>query len=205
MSPVEIERVVAAVVLAAGGSKRMGQPKMVLPWGEDTVIGKVVRTLKESGLVKILVVTGGTSQLVEKAVNGLAVQVLQNPDYSKGDMLISCQVGLQGLDPEVEAAFIVLGDQPQIEARVVKSILHTYASNPALLLVPSYQMHRGHPWIVARSLWPAIMELRPPQTLKDFLAKHADQITYLPTDSASVLQDLDTPEDYARYSQRRNG
>ena len=205
MTAVETTRGVAAVVLAAGESKRMGQPKMVLPWGRDTVIGKVVSTLKESGLDKIVVVTGGASQLVEKALQGLPVLVLHNPDYARGDMLISCQVGIRALGSEVEAAVIVLGDQPQIEADVVKSILRAYRTKPADLLVPSYQMHRGHPWLVARSLWAGILGLRPPETLKDFLARHADQITYLPTESASVLQDLDTPEDYERSSPPRSG
>jgi molybdenum cofactor cytidylyltransferase len=69
--------------------------------------------------------------------------------------------------------------------------------------VPSYQLHRGHPWLVSRALWPAVFALHSPETLRDFLKQHAAQITYLPVESASILQDLDTPEDYDHYSRSR--
>lgn len=195
-------RRIAAVVLAAGESRRMGQPKLVLPWEGDTVIGKVVNTLKEAGLDIIIVVTGGHKDQVEKALSGRGVEVIFNPDFFREDMLLSCQIGLQSLAPQIGAALIVLGDQPQIEAGVVQLILQMFEDNPAVLLVPSYQMHRGHPWLVDRSLWPAILDLRPPETLKDFLVKNSKQITYVTIDSASIFQDLDTPEDYERYTHR---
>jgi molybdenum cofactor cytidylyltransferase len=203
MKPGVSRSTIAAVVLAAGESRRMGSPKLVLPWGGHTVIGQVVRTLTESGLNEIIVVTGGASRLVEAALESFSVHITANPDYSSGEMLTSIQVGLQALSSLVEAALVVLGDQPQIEAGVVKSVIRMYDKDRPVLLVPSYQMHRGHPWLVARILWPSILSLRPPATLRDFLVQHVDQITYLPVDSASILQDLDTPEDYDRYTRSR--
>lgn len=191
---------IAAVVLAAGQSKRMGSPKLVLPWGQDTVIGKVVHTLEEAGLDEIVVVTGSASPLIEAALQGFSVRTLHNPDFAYGEMLASCQMGFEALDTQVEAALVVLGDQPQIEAGVVKSVLRLYIKSKPVLVVPSYQMHRGHPWLVARKLWPAVLALQPQETLRDFLAQQAAQITYLPVKSSSILQDLDTPADYDRYS-----
>jgi len=191
---------VAAVVLAAGQSKRMGKPKLVLPWGQDTVIGQVIRTLKHAGLEEIVVVTGSAAPLIEAALQGLGVRTLHNPDFADVEMLASCQMGLKALDARVEAALVVLGDQPQIEAGVVKSVLRLYAKSKPVLVVPSYQMHRGHPWLVARKLWPAILALQSQETLRDFLAQQAAHITYLPVESSSILQDLDTPADYDRYS-----
>ena len=70
---------VAAIVLAAGLSTRMGQPKMILPWGNTTVIGRVVQALIDGGLNQILVVTGGASQQVEEALHGMSVQTVYNP------------------------------------------------------------------------------------------------------------------------------
>jgi molybdenum cofactor cytidylyltransferase len=203
MEPVENKAGFAAVIMAAGESKRMGSPKLVLPWGQDTVIGKVVRTLMEAGLSEIVVVTGGASNLVETALRGLAVRTRRNPDYTHGEMLASSQIGLQALSSKVETALLVLGDQPQIEVGVVKSILRVYEKDKPALVVPSYQLHRGHPWLVSRALWPAVFGLHPPETLRDFLKQHAAQITYLPVESASILQDLDTPEDYDHYSRSR--
>ncbi len=190
---------IAALVLAAGRSRRMGSPKLLLPWGRDTVIGKVVRTLQEASLEHILVITGGAAPQVQAALAGLNVRLLHNPSFADNEMLATCQIGLAALDDRVQAALIVLGDQPQIEVGVVKSIHRLYEQNKPALIVPSYQMHRGHPWLVTRRLWSAVLALRPEDTLRVFLAQQSAQITYLPVETASVLQDLDTPEDYDRY------
>jgi molybdenum cofactor cytidylyltransferase len=200
METIENETLTAAVVLAAGESKRMGRPKLVLPWGQGSVIGHVVLTLMEAGVKEIVVVTGGANLQVITALSALPVRTLHNPDYAGGEMLSSCQLGLTALDSRISAALIVLGDQPQIEVGVVKSVVGVFEKDHPLLVVPSYQMHRGHPWLAARSLWPAIKALRPPQTLRDFFAQNAAQITYVPVETDSILQDLDTPADYERFT-----
>jgi molybdenum cofactor cytidylyltransferase len=171
---------IAAVVLAAGRSQRMGAPKLALPWGKTTVIGQVVSVLREAGLAEVLVVTGDTGQEIKAALQGIPIRVAHNPDSSAGEMLSSCQVGLKELPEEVEAALIVLGDQPQIQGDVVRAVVSSYQKNKPDLVVPSYQMHRGHPWLVARRLWPAILSLRDPETLRDFLNQYRDRVTYVP-------------------------
>jgi molybdenum cofactor cytidylyltransferase len=67
------------------------------------------------------------------------------------------------------------------------------------LIVPSYQKHRGHPWLIDCSLWGEVLALKPPENLRDFLRAKTEQIHYLEVDSPSILQDLDTPEDYQRF------
>jgi molybdenum cofactor cytidylyltransferase len=190
---------ISAIVLAAGESKRMGWPKMLLPWGQTTVIGKVVKTLEEGGVSDIRVVTGGARIEVEKALYDSAVKFIFNQDYAGGEMLKSAQLGLSALVKDVSAALIVLGDQPQIELPVVTTILERYATTGHTIIVPSFQMHRGHPWLIEQSLWPEILELRPPDTLRDFLAKHNHEIDYIDVETSSVIQDLDTKNDYLKY------
>ena len=115
---------VVAVVLAAGASRRMGTPKMVLPWGSRTVIGQVVSVLEEAGLDEILVVTGGAEPEVRQALHLHRVHLVKNDGFMAGDMLSSVQTGLTAaLDGSAQAALIVLGDQPQIQAEVVKALL----------------------------------------------------------------------------------
>jgi molybdenum cofactor cytidylyltransferase len=194
----EISQSMAAVVLAAGRSIRMGQPKMILPWGNTTVIGRVVWVLRQAGIPRVVVVTGGARRQVEDALLGIEVQLVFNPHFAREEMLVSLQCGLCVLGEEVEAALVVLGDQPQIELEVVQAILARYRSRRAPLVVPSFRMRRGHPWLVDRKLWRAILELDPGSTLRDLLNTHADQIDYLNVDSPCVLRDLDTPEDYQR-------
>lgn len=191
-------KIAGAVVMAAGLSRRMGQPKLIMPWGGTTVIGKVVAALLDGGAREVVVVTGGYRELVEEALRGSPARVLFNPDFERGEMLSSLQCGLRGLSQEIDAALVALGDQPQIETHTVQSVIEAYQASSAPLVVPSYQMHRGHPWLVAHGLWPEIISLSGVQTLRDFLNDHAQEIQYLNVDSPSILMDLDTPEDYRR-------
>ncbi len=189
---------VAAIVLAAGLSSRMGQPKMVLPWGDTTVIGRVVQVLRQAGVVEIVAVTGGARAVVERELARLAVRAVFNPRFAEDQMAYSLQAGLAALPPEKEAALIVLGDQPQIQVEVTTQVLRAYQATQASLVIPSYQMRRGHPWLVSRSLWPEIMQLELPGTLREVINAHAAEIHYLPVTSDSILRDLDTLDDYQR-------
>jgi molybdenum cofactor cytidylyltransferase len=193
---------IAAIILAAGCSRRMRQPKMILPWGESTVIGRVVQVLSQAEIQPVVVVTGGARRQVEAALAGYAVQMVFNPHFAQEEMLVSLQIGLGVLGKETTAALVVLGDQPQIELEVVQAILACYRLKQVPLVVPSFQMRRGHPWLVERRLWRAILELDSTSTLRAFLNSYVDQIEYLSVDTPSVLHDLDTPEDYQRERPR---
>lgn len=189
---------IAAVVLAAGLSRRMGTPKLVLPWGKTTIIRHVVEVLSESGLDEILVVTGGAHAQVTAALHGTAAQLAFNADFEKGEMLSSIQVGLRCLPEYASAALVCLGDQPQIQAEVVRAVIDLHRSTGKQLVVPSYHNRRGHPWLVASALWPAILDLTPPDTLRTFLNSYVEHIQYCCVESSSVLVDIDTPEDYTQ-------
>ena len=188
---------ITALILAAGQSKRMGQPKMLLPWGETTVLGQVISTFKAAGVEDILVVTGGAREEVEALVNSSA-RTVYNPMYAEGEMLSSVQAGLADLKPEVEAALIGLGDQPQVRERSVWLVREEYHKSGASIVVPSYKMRRGHPWLVARPFWDEILKMRSPASLRDFLNSHQNEIRYVNVESGSILQDMDTPEDYLK-------
>ena len=200
-------RKVEAIVLAAGQSRRMGQPKILLPWGTTTVLGQILSVIIEGGasfgLNKVIVVSGGTNdQIVELTHHfnpNLNLQVCFNPRYLEDEMLESLQYGMDCLSPDCQAILVALGDQPQIIPETVQNILMTYQNNPHPILMPSYQMHRGHPWLVDRALFPALKDLQPPLTLRDFFKQYTDQINYVLVDTPTILEDLDTPEDYQRY------
>jgi molybdenum cofactor cytidylyltransferase len=189
---------ISAVVLAAGRSQRMGRPKMTLPWGSTTVIGRVVQVLGQAGVDDILVVTGGAHAEVETVLLGSPARLVFNPRFTEGGMADSLQVGLAHLPEATEAALVALGDQPQIQPEVVIALVARYLEDRPPLVVPSYAMRRGHPWIVARSLWTFVQSLGPSQTLRDLLHSQAELVAYLAVDTDSVLADLDTPSDYER-------
>jgi molybdenum cofactor cytidylyltransferase len=204
-------RGITAILLAAGESRRMGQPKMLLPWGETTVLGQVVRMFS-AGLseetdgpihpdFEILVVIGGVRLIVEAELERLAgqypLQIIYNSNYALGGMVSSIQAGLSALGPETHAALIGLGDQPQVRAETVSKICTAFTQTGSPLIIPSFQNRRGHPWLAGRNLWPEILALPPSTSSRQFLDAHAGQIEYITADE-SILQDLDTPEDYHR-------
>ena len=188
---------ITAIVLAAGQSKRMGEPKMLLPWGETTVLGMVIATFKAAGVGDVLVVTGGSRGQVEALVGDTARTVF-NSAYAQQEMLSSVQAGLAGLRPETEAVLIGLGDQPQVRERSVRMVVEAHHSSKAAIVVPSYEMRRGHPWLVGQPHWKEIQQMHSPASLRDFLKWHTDEIHYVSVDDDSILQDLDTPEDYLK-------
>lgn len=186
---------ITAIILAAGESKRMGEQKMLMPWGKSTVLQTVISTFQASGIKDILVVTGGARQQIEGLI-GKTVQTVFNEDYKNGEMLSSIQLGLSVKMREASAALICLGDQPQVEERSVRSICNAFLETKSQIVVPSYQMQRGHPWLVARPLWDELLAMKSPKTPRDFLKKHARTIHYVLVNTPSVIADLDTPEDY---------
>src|SRR6266498_4347978 len=189
---------ISAIILAAGQSKRMGQPKMLLPWGKSTVIEHVISTFLNAGIENVIVVTGGAREQVEGTISQYPVRKIHNAEYATGEMLSSIQCALQRIPEQAQAALIGLGDQPQIQENSVRLICEEYRGSQSRLIVPSFQMKRGHPWLVARPLWNEILGLKPPESPRDFLARHANEIHYVNVDTPSVLADLDTPEEYQK-------
>ncbi len=189
--------IIGAVVLAAGMSRRMGQPKQLLPWGKTTVIGQVVNVLQAAQVAQIVVVTGKSREQVEQTLKNTSAQCVFNPRYETSEMLTSLKVGISRLHDEVQAVLVVLGDQPQIQVSVVQGLIEQYRLGKGVLIVPSYQMRRGHPWLVDRSLWQEILQMDDErESMRNFLNHHAQDIVYYLVDTPSILTDMDTPEDY---------
>jgi molybdenum cofactor cytidylyltransferase len=196
---------ISAIVLAAGRSKRMGQPKMLLPWGETTVLGQVIETLKRTSIDQVIVVTGGYRSQVEGLADSYRVQTIHNDGYENGEMLSSLQCGLREIheslgneSPSSDAVLICLGDQPRIQAEIVQMIVDHYVKTGADIIIPSYKNRRGHPWLVAKTHWEEILHLEAPQTLRDFLDRHSSAISYINVDDSSIVSDVDTYEDYLK-------
>jgi molybdenum cofactor cytidylyltransferase len=189
---------ISTVILAAGASRRMGEPKLNLPWGNTTVLGQVISKFIQAGVEDIVIAAGdvpitGLSESLKVAVRFVGV-----PNNHQAGMLLSLQTGLAELKPDSRAAFIALGDQPQIEADVIQAMLREYAQNHSPILIPSINLRRGHPWLLDHSLWPELVALDTSKTLRHFLNQHEHLIRYLVVQTESILQDLDTPSDYAR-------
>jgi len=204
----EVRRRVAAIVLAGGLSRRMNQPessKVLLPWdGGRPIIRVITDRLKRMRLDDVVVVTGHVAAKVRAALTEEPVRFAYNPDYREGDMLSSLQTGLRALGPEIGAALIVLGDQPQLDARIVMQIITAYSEGKGKIVAPSYMRRRGHPILIDRQFWPELLALPPGAAPRDVINAHADQTAYIVVDTDTVLRDIDTPEDY-KEARRRAG
>ncbi|MBK9122562.1 MAG: putative selenium-dependent hydroxylase accessory protein YqeC [Chloroflexi bacterium] len=195
----EVQRPVGAVVLAAGMSTRMGQPKQLLPWRDNrTIIEHIVEQLIKARVDPIVVVTGHNAKEVKAVLAPWDVTVVNNRAYKTGEMLSSLKTGLAAMPAHTAAALMVLGDQPALQTRVVNRIVLTHAEAQHELIVPSYDMRRGHPVLIGRRYWNEIISLGPSTTPRVFFDRFADHIHYVEIDNDSILRDIDTPQDYDR-------
>jgi molybdenum cofactor cytidylyltransferase len=187
---------VSAIILAAGKSERMGQNKLLLPWGKTSVLGHVISVFSEAKIEEIIIVSGAWKKLIKEETQRLKntrLKLIHNEDYETGGMLSSIQAGLSALGKDLEAAFVALGDHPQIDISLIQRLIN--AQDGVSIIAPSHQKKRGHPVLIPRGYWSNIIEMKSPSTLKDFLNAYNNKILYVAADINS-LKDLDTPEEY---------
>ncbi len=179
----------------------MGTPKLLLPWAGTTILGQVVSTFAAAGLQEVVVVTGAEHTRIESLVadlpGNIPIRTVLNPAHAGGQMLDSIKVGLSALDARPRAALIGLGDQPQVRLETLQKVISAFIRTSAPLVIPSFHNRRGHPWLVSRTLWQAILELPAQTTARQFLNASTGIVEYVDADE-SILQDIDTPDEYAR-------
>jgi molybdenum cofactor cytidylyltransferase len=186
---------IGAVILAAGQSRRMGRNKMLLPYGASTVLETIVTEVTAcSAVIDAVVVTGHEPDRIAALLTPHPVRCVFNPAYARAEMLVSLQVGLHALAADVQAALIVPGDHPWLRRDIIQRVIDAY--QPETLVIPSYQMKRGHPILIDRVWWDELLALPETASLRDFIRAHEDHIRYVVVETDSVLQDMDTPEEY---------
>jgi molybdenum cofactor cytidylyltransferase len=191
---------IAAIILAAGRSTRMGTSKMLLPWNGLTVLESVLRLAKGVELAPIVVVSGAFQNETHTILAKYAPEVeeIHNSSFAQLEMFHSLKMGVAALMHRCAAAVIFLGDQPQIESHVVTQLITYFGQKKSRIIIPSFQMHRGHPIIIHHDLFPDILAMPDDGNLRVFLDNHKQDIGYVVVNTASILQDMDSPEDYDR-------
>ena len=184
----------AAVVLAAGMSSRMGSNKLLLRVGERRVIEHILLSLKP---LETIVVTGHRPEDITDIAEALGAETVHNPDYEEG-MTTSFQAGLRALDPEVDAVFMVLSDTFGFSTELLEWMADKMEDDLETLIVsPVYQWKRGHPVLFRRPLFEEFLGLEAGETMKDVVNRHNDRTKYVESDIWCRI-DLNTPEDYER-------
>ncbi len=151
----------------------------------------------------MFVVTGSDWKDVEPEVMKAGGRSIFNPNYANDELTISLHIGLNAIDlDQFSAGFISLGDQPNIHCEDIEKLITKHYSDPEKIIVPSFHMRRGHPWLVPAIFMDELSKLSPPVTLRSFISKHNNDIDYVVVENADILSDLDTPEDYERMKPR---
>jgi molybdenum cofactor cytidylyltransferase len=147
-------------------------------------------------------VTGHLGNEVQAALADEPVRFVHNPDYRDGEMLSSLQAGLRALSDDIGACLVVLGDQPQLDNRIVHEIICAYAEGRGTIVAPSYHHRRGHPILIDRMYWHDLLNLPSGGAPRDVINAHADATFYVNVETDSVLRDVDTPEQYDQERRR---
>jgi len=184
-----------AVVLAAGESKRMGEPKLLLPLRGRTILEDVIETVLRSPVDRTLVVLGACADRTGTLLDRYPVERAFNPDYRAG-MLSSVQTGFRNLSPEAKAALVFLGDQPGIPAAVIAAVIEAYRKTGKGLIRPVRGGAGGHPLLVDIKYRKEIESLDPRVGLKGLLARHPEDVGGIDAGEDGIPLDIDTPEDY---------
>jgi molybdenum cofactor cytidylyltransferase len=190
---------VAAVVLAAGRSTRMGAVnKMIAEIGGKPLVRIATEQALASKASPVIVVTGHERDKVEAALKGLNVRFANNPDYAEG-LGTSLRTGIAAVPAEADGAVILLGDMPQIDAGLVDRLIAAFdPEKGALVVVPTIEGRRGNPVIWARRFFPELMAVTGDVGARHIIANVAEVVAEVPVSDISVTVDVDTPEALAK-------
>ena len=192
-----------AIVLAAGESKRMGKPKLLLPFGERTIIESVIENVVHSEVHKTVVVLGSNREEMEKKIGRLPVKIVVNPRYRKG-MHSSVQFGFRAIPEDAEAAMVVLGDQPSLSSFTINIIVDAYNRTDSGIVLPIHKGKRGHPVLIDMKYRGEIDNLNPDIGLRELLHRHTRDILEVEVANSGILRDIDEWEDYERETEEES-
>jgi len=197
---------IAAVVLAAGSSKRMGEHKLLIKLGEKTVIEHAVDNILASVVDEVIVVTGYNAPLVckvlaergrETALKSGRLKVIHNPYYQEGQAT-SLRAGLEGLGERVQAILFCLGDQPFVTPETINTLVRTFNERKPLVVYPEYRGRRGNPVLFSAEMRVRLLEVRGDEGGRSLLDYAKKRTVAVKTECRGVLFDLDRPEDIER-------
>lgn len=183
---------VAAILLAAGQSRRMGDFKPLLPFGNKSVIESCIDYLREGGVEQIVAVLGHRADEIREKLKNVTIAI--NPDPNS-EMAASISAGIRAVNDDLKCVLIALVDQPAVPATVVTHLIAEWQKG-AKIVIPTWQDRGGHPVLMDLSFRSALLSLDQTGSLRELLKTHQSEVKRLPVDSRFVARDMDTWDDY---------
>jgi molybdenum cofactor cytidylyltransferase len=193
---------IPAILLAAGLSSRMGAFKPLLRLGERTLLEHGIQTLLQSSVIsEIIVVTGHRADEIRAALPpSPGLRLVFNANFAPGEMLSSVQTGIAALPADAKGFILAFADQPAVAPATIHALVERFRQDEPPLTLPTHGGKRGHPVLISATLIPEIQATRDPDTLKTVVYRHLPHVTLVEVPDASIHEDLDTPEDFARVA-----
>ena len=188
-------RRVAALVLAAGRSTRMGAiNKLIAEIGGKPLVRIAAEQALASRAKPVIVVTGHEREKVEAALSGLPVRLVHNPDYAEG-LGTSLKAGIAAVPGDADGAIVCLGDMPQVDATLIDKLLSAFdPERGALVVVPSIDGRRGNPVVWSRRFFPDLMSINGDIGARHLIGNYTEAVVEVPVAGEAALTDVDTPE-----------
>jgi len=195
---------IAAVILAAGTSSRMGEAKQLLRLGEITLLDQVIENVRGSRVDEIVLVLGHEAERIKQSITTKSLKVVINDFYGQG-MGTSLRTGLSAVPSGVCAALIVLADQPFVRSATFDQIIDHYRKSGRQIVIPTYKGFRGNPVLLDRSVFAEVMALSGDIGCRAIFGNHLEGIAKVPVEDVGILLDLDSKDDVARLQNFRHG
>jgi molybdenum cofactor cytidylyltransferase len=193
--PVAAGRSIAAIILAAGRSTRMGGPnKLLAPIGGKPLVRIAAEQALASRASSVIVVTGHQREQIEGALAGLDLRIVHNPDFAQG-LGTSLRVGVAAVPSDVDGVIVCLADMPQVDARLLDRMIAAFdPEKAALVVVPTLDGKRGNPVLWSRRFFPDLMVIEGDVGARHLIASYAEAVTEVPVTGDAAFLDVDTPE-----------
>ena len=190
---------ISAILLAAGESKRMGELKQLMPFGQNTtIVEQAIDNLLSAAVSEVIVVVGYRAEEVIKSIVGKPVKIAINPNYRQG-MSTSIIAGLNLVDSRAQAVMLTLGDQPLINSQTINRLIEEFHNHDRGIAIPTYQGRRGHPIIFAIKYKEKLLELKGDIGGRQIVKDHPDDILEVAINAGGIITDIDTISDYQSY------
>ena len=186
---------ISAILLAAGESNRMGQPKQLMPFSQSTILERSIDNLLNSKVSETIVVLGYREEEIRKTIADKPVKTAINPDYQQG-MSTSIIAGLKQVDKRAPAVLIALGDQPFVDTQTINSLVEAFIANRKGIIIPVYQGRRGNPVIVSIKYKSELLNLKGDVGGREIIKRHPDDVLEVEVNCDDILLDIDTIESY---------